>query len=300
MDTSTNNGPENMGQALNQARIRRRLSVDQVSEALHIRREYLLALEQNRWEDLPGEVYGQGFLRNYARYLELDGDALVEQRRKALGQPLDHPVLSPMEPIGRTGLYAHASPRATHRSSPSRIRRQDGEKDMPEYSNPRLMIWVVGVLVVLFLGGLWLLQHYSGSVTSPLAEKSPPKLQTSVKGPAKSHKARSHPQLASPTGVKITQQSASQSGHSYYAQYAVSTSPVTIALSFTGTCWVSASVDGGPAMSKLYYAGQSAQFSGSHDISLTLGSHALTMMINGQAFALPTANDVLNLSFQGS
>lgn len=36
-------------------------------------------MEQENFEILPGKVYVRGFLRNYARFLGLDGEALVEQ-----------------------------------------------------------------------------------------------------------------------------------------------------------------------------------------------------------------------------
>lgn len=304
MDTSANNGPANIGQALNQARIRRRLSIDQVSDALHIRRDYLLALEQNRWDDLPGEVYGQGFLKNYARLLDLDSDAVVEQRRRDIGQPLDHPAIPPMESTGRTGLYAHASPRTMTSQPAQRNRRKGAERDAPEYSNPRVLIWILGVLVVLFVGGLLTLRHGHSSPppTAALASKKTPKTAPAHAKTTGSRSAK-HSGTASQhkavQGVTVSLQSTSQSGTSVFAHYLVTPAPVTVALAFTGNCWVSAAVNGGPATSGMYYSGQHANFSGSQSVSLILGSHAVAVTVGGQNIPLPTSNDVLNLTFQG-
>ena len=48
-----------------------------VANALCIRTIYLQAIEEGRYADLPGVTYAVGFVRTYADYLGLDGDALV-------------------------------------------------------------------------------------------------------------------------------------------------------------------------------------------------------------------------------
>jgi cytoskeletal protein RodZ len=50
-----------------------------------IRARYLAALEHGEWRDLPGAVYTKGFLRNYALYLGLDPDEILEQWRLERG-----------------------------------------------------------------------------------------------------------------------------------------------------------------------------------------------------------------------
>src|SRR5918911_1622015 len=43
------------------------------------RKRYLEALEDERFELLPGEVYTRGFLREYAEFLGLDGSLYVQE-----------------------------------------------------------------------------------------------------------------------------------------------------------------------------------------------------------------------------
>ncbi len=50
-----------------------------------IRQRYLAALESGDYESLPGIVYTKGFLRNYAQYLGLNPDDILEQWRKERG-----------------------------------------------------------------------------------------------------------------------------------------------------------------------------------------------------------------------
>ncbi len=58
-----------IGQRLRQARQARSLTLEQVSEALHIKPHYLQALEEGRWDALPSPAQGRGFLRLYAAFL---------------------------------------------------------------------------------------------------------------------------------------------------------------------------------------------------------------------------------------
>jgi cytoskeletal protein RodZ len=50
-----------------------------------IRARYLGALERGDYKELPGAVYTKGFLRNYALYLGLDPDEILEQWRHERG-----------------------------------------------------------------------------------------------------------------------------------------------------------------------------------------------------------------------
>jgi cytoskeletal protein RodZ len=68
-----------IGASLREARTRRALSLDDVTGGLRIRERYVTALEEERWELLPGEAYSKGFLRMYAEFLGLDGGLYVDE-----------------------------------------------------------------------------------------------------------------------------------------------------------------------------------------------------------------------------
>ena len=67
--------PVGVGEVLRRTRAGRGLSLAEASQHTRINRAYLEALEAGRLELLPAPVYARGFLRSYARYLGLDGDA---------------------------------------------------------------------------------------------------------------------------------------------------------------------------------------------------------------------------------
>lgn len=68
-----------IGSNLREARGRRGLSLAQVDADTHIRTRYLQALEDERFDVLPGAAYVRGFLRTYADYLGLDSDLFVDE-----------------------------------------------------------------------------------------------------------------------------------------------------------------------------------------------------------------------------
>jgi len=89
-----------VGEDLRQAREQMGASLLDVENGTKIRIKYITAMENDAFEVLPGKVYVKGFLRSYARYLGLDGEALVsryeehltplrtEQERIVLQQPV--------------------------------------------------------------------------------------------------------------------------------------------------------------------------------------------------------------------
>ena len=66
-------------------------SLPDVAAALRIRLVHLQAIEDGRFDDLPGPVYAIGFVRAYSEYLGLDGDRVVGMFRDEVAGD-DQPV----------------------------------------------------------------------------------------------------------------------------------------------------------------------------------------------------------------
>ncbi|MCE5259222.1 MAG: DUF4115 domain-containing protein [Chloroflexi bacterium] len=64
---------------MRETREAQRLSLLDVERETRIRHIYLQALEEERFDDLPGDVYARGFIRNYALSLGLDPQPLLEE-----------------------------------------------------------------------------------------------------------------------------------------------------------------------------------------------------------------------------
>jgi cytoskeleton protein RodZ len=68
-----------IGKALRSARERQGLERAEVEQRTHIRSRYLAALEDERFDAIPGRAYAQGFLRVYADELGLDATQLIDE-----------------------------------------------------------------------------------------------------------------------------------------------------------------------------------------------------------------------------
>jgi hypothetical protein len=84
-----------IGGSLREARLKRNLTPADVQKAIRIRDRYLQALEEERWELLPGDAYVKGFLRTYADYLGLDGNLYVDEYNSRFAHPDEQPHLVP-------------------------------------------------------------------------------------------------------------------------------------------------------------------------------------------------------------
>ncbi len=67
-----------LGVLIRRARLARKETLGGVSKVLHIRENYLKAIEEDRSQDLPKEMtYSIGFVRSYAQFLGLDPAEIV-------------------------------------------------------------------------------------------------------------------------------------------------------------------------------------------------------------------------------
>jgi len=74
-----------LGERLRAAREAQGIPVSQAAADTRILPRYIIALEDNDFQHLPGDVYARGFLRNYANYLNIPAEELIELYRVERG-----------------------------------------------------------------------------------------------------------------------------------------------------------------------------------------------------------------------
>src|SRR5215212_5096478 len=126
-----------IGEALRRTRTRRRIDIATVEAATKVRAKYLRALENEEWDVLPGAAYAKGFLRTYADYLGLDGDALVDEYRRTVDSSL-----------GANQGYSLSEPVLEHHARPGEPRRWWGRR------TGILIAVAAAILIVLLVVGL--------------------------------------------------------------------------------------------------------------------------------------------------
>jgi cytoskeletal protein RodZ len=134
-----------IGSTLREARMRARIDISEIEAETKIRAKYLRALENEEWGLLPGPAYVRSFLRTYAEALDLDAKLLLEEYKLRYERPSDHDLM-PISATRRRG-------RGGRGGGPVRHREPRGV--------PRGL--VVGVVVVLLLGALYLLGKGGGN-----------------------------------------------------------------------------------------------------------------------------------------
>lgn len=87
--------PSSPGDALRQGRERFGLSIEDVAAELNLSVSQIRALEDNRFEDLPGKTYVQGYLKSYARLLNSDEDDVLQNFQQ------EDAIISGIRPVMR-------------------------------------------------------------------------------------------------------------------------------------------------------------------------------------------------------
>lgn len=86
-------GPS-IGKRLMQARAGKGISLREASEATKLKTGYLEALENDNYDLLPAVIYAKNFIRIYANYLGLDGNAISDEYGQSVTVRIELPEKS--------------------------------------------------------------------------------------------------------------------------------------------------------------------------------------------------------------
>ena len=202
-----------VGGELRQARTARKLSLGDVSARTKINQSILRAIEENRFDRVPGGLFTRGYLRAFAREVHLDPEVIVTKYRAEFEQPIVE-LPSPEKVAHRVPVYSLTA---------------DGTQDRRRF---------VGLAIVLLIGAA-----YFGYARTRSSTPAPPIVVTpaAVRSPATDavEAAAPAPVPTPTTGTVETPQAG----------------PLKLAMETKGDCWVSATIDGKPAIARLMKAG---------------------------------------------
>jgi cytoskeletal protein RodZ len=92
---------DSVGQILRQRREAKNMSIEEIARATRVPMSSVERIESDQFDELPGEVFVRGFLKSYARAVNLDPDEILARytasRRIAWVTPL--PIASPSRPV---------------------------------------------------------------------------------------------------------------------------------------------------------------------------------------------------------
>ncbi len=82
-----------LGQKLHQKRLQRKLTLDEIAQAIKIKPVFLSAIERGEYHKLPSPAYAQGFVRNYATYLGLSKAEITAMFKREFDEKKAYKVL---------------------------------------------------------------------------------------------------------------------------------------------------------------------------------------------------------------
>ncbi|UOF89416.1 DUF4115 domain-containing protein [Fodinisporobacter ferrooxydans] len=257
---------------MRQIREERGIELGEVQQHTKIRTRYLEAIEEGKLELLPGTVYAKGFIRSYADYLGVDGQALMEEfgmlKDASMAQTVRTQEPSTVSPPTRMNRDMHKSKAFLERMM------------WPQFAAG------IGILAVLVAGYAFFTK---GATHSDSMKNDPAQTQASNEAAAPKRteatppvQAQPKPEEAKPSVVvKQTQQTNIRS------VYAVSnTKQLQLQVSADDQCWVQVTADGKVIFTGMLSKGTPQTWTAAHSLVLLAGnSPVLHIQLNGQAVA---------------
>ena len=244
---STERPTGDFGKALREARERRGVTLRQIANATKLSVSQLEALERNDVARLPGGIFSRGIVRSYASEVGLDPEKAIQD------------------------FIAHFShDEAVTAGHPTSEQNEDNEALESDRRMAGTFLWLLGISVPVAAGVLYF--SYVGRHPSTPVEPRVEQARAESR-PAEAPLVAA-PQSAAPETPAPTPQAAAP---------AVSADDrLTVGLSITRPCWVSASVDGQHVIERLLPAGTQQTLDVKRELVLTAGdAGAVTVTLNG-------------------
>lgn len=94
-----------LGALLRNERENRGLSHEQLAQITRLRKHFLVAMENEEWQDLPPSVFVKGFIKSYAKALGLDEEKLLDLYKSAVPDDvaLPTPIMEPKK--SKRGIF---------------------------------------------------------------------------------------------------------------------------------------------------------------------------------------------------
>jgi cytoskeleton protein RodZ len=268
------NGEAKIGRILEQKRKEKGLSLDEVEQATKIRKRYLDGLERDDYAVLPAGVYAQGFLKTYANYLGLDGEALSRQLK------------SRRKPRRERGINYNAEPENGFEEpliAPTGLQGTE-KRRFPTSAVVTLLVAVLVLAVV--IGALYFVGR--GVEASRSGEDNPPPAQPAENSPKQDPEKVVSKEEAKEAGAQNNEAAGSKedAGNAGAEDAQQSAPPDTLRVSIRVSdrpSWLLIRTDGTPVYEQVAEPGFSRTFEADRRLYIRGGdAGAVTMEINGQ------------------
>ena len=240
-----------VGDILRREREKQGLTIADIEKGTSIRGLYIEHIERGNIGELPGLVYAKGFVRNYAKFLRLNAEALVQQFAEENGST---PPPAPAEP----------------ESAPRRISLSTvGDESLSSISIGGTSSSYASIFGKLAAGIIVLAALVGGGVAAISAINSP--AQVPAAPPVKTEQPAA-PAAAAEADASDTARAAHADG-------------VNVSVTLTERCWTEVSVDGKSVFEGIIEKGKTESWKGKESVVIRAGNAgALDVTFNGRKF----------------
>ena len=260
-----------LGDKLRKERERQNLTVKDVEKGTSIRALYIECIEKGDYQQLPGEVYTKGFIRNYATFLKLDADALVRQYTEE-----NHPE----EIAEKEAAAAREATESAKREETAPFSTGDDYRRRLEDShrNQNNMV-LVAIILLVVAGGAFFMLSGDDSHGKPSAQQT---AQTSSQKKPSTATTTQQQATQTPQVTQKPQQTAQNAGNASAA--AKPASEVDVTATYADRCWTQVIADGEVVYEGTIEAGKTMSWKGKERVEFTAGNAgAVELTVNGKS-----------------
>jgi transcriptional regulator with XRE-family HTH domain len=250
-----------IGLELQQARMEKKITLEELSGRTHIAKKYLKALEDGDYRIFPGEVYLRGALRRYAQEVGLSSTQVIDWYEAVSRDKFQEPE--------------------KHVESKEPPRNEMVRKEKPAAG--RFIIIILCVILIVAAGRFAFTLLAERGAGPDVPPPPPPSVEEPVDGDPDENDTDPQDSVVTPV---FNIEHYSDSGVETYSVHGAET--LLVSLSFSERCWVRVTADGIQTADENFRAGMDYSSAANREVILNVGYPAgLHLKINEQPVEIP-------------
>lgn len=276
MSENDNEQPIQIGKKLRDARQAKGYTLDDLQQLTKIQKRYLIAIEDEKFDELPGDFYVRAFIKQYADTVGLDGNELLKEFNEQL-------------PKAKTEEYSDHISQAVETRANRRKTVSQGVSKVRQYM-PTI---IIACVIVIVLAAIWVTAIVRGHQdSSTKIDNSSVSVSGESRKKSSSSVKKSSTKTKKSTAIKLTEASRNNNSVTYNAASLKKDAKLQIKTS--GRAWNSVTTDGTNALSRTMDANSMA------DVTIKRTTNTVVITVgNASATTLKLGNKKINFTDNG-
>ena len=276
MSENDNEQQIQIGKKLRDARQAKAYTLDDLQQLTKIQKRYLIAIEDEKFDELPGDFYVRAFIKQYADTVGLDGNELLKEFNEQL-------------PKAKTEEYSDHISQAVETRANRRKTVSQGVSKVRQYM-PTI---IIACVIVIVLAAIWVTAIVRGHQdSSTKIDNSSVSVSGESRKKSSSSVKKSSTKTKKSTAIKLTEASRNNNSVTYNAASLKKDAKLQIKTS--GRAWNSVTTDGTNALSRTMDANSTA------DVTIKRTTSTVVITVgNASATTLKLGNKKINFTDNG-